>query len=236
MHAVAAVPARSMRSNEGVPAAMAARSRAAASAAVATWSSAAERCATALRASDVRGAPRIFLLERGGELEDSKEIVPRILRLADQETHFHQGEHDVTDVDRLADTPVIEHESGHHAEALQGELATGMRELRPRDVASLDETGLAMLQGSEHEQIRALVETRLAQLDLLHDSVAERQLGHCPAPSVLTGIAREVMPCGTHSSNAGRIRVPRCNRGPIMMQSQSGGHNGDRDPCRIPHE
>src|SRR5512133_461557 len=45
-------------------------------------------------------------------------------------------------------------------------------------MATLIEPALAVLEGSEHEQIRALVKPRLAQPNSVHDPIAKRQLGH----------------------------------------------------------
>ena len=42
-----------------------------------------------------------------------------------------------------------------------------------------------MLEGREHEEIGALIEPLLAQPNLVHDAIAERQLGHCLVPQVV---------------------------------------------------
>ena len=58
--------------------------------------------------------------------------------------------------------PVLENQARHHAEPVEREVAAGQRELAAGDVATFVEALLAILEGREHEQIRALVEPRLA--------------------------------------------------------------------------
>jgi hypothetical protein len=58
------------------------------------------------------------------------------------------------------------------------ELAAGDRQLTAGDVASLGQALLAVLEGGEHEEIRALVEARLPHANAVHDPIAKRQLGH----------------------------------------------------------
>jgi hypothetical protein len=73
---------------------------------------------------------------------------------------------------------VLEDEPGHDAIALEREIATSEGELAAGNVPALGELVLEMLQRGEHEQIRALIETRLPHANAVHDPVAKRQLGH----------------------------------------------------------
>ncbi len=123
-------------------------------------------------------APRIFALECLIEIEDFHELVARVGGLAHEQSQIHEREHDVADVTAAAYAPVLEHEARHHAEALEGQVAARERELPSRDVPALVEPLLAVFEGGEHEQIRALVEPRLTQPDAVHDPVPKGQLRH----------------------------------------------------------
>ena len=55
--------------------------------------------------------PRIGTFERDVKIERAHEVVPLVVRLLDQHAKIHQRKHDVTEVHRLADPPVIEHQT-----------------------------------------------------------------------------------------------------------------------------
>ena len=133
--------------------------------------------------SDVRGAPWIFALECVCEIEDTEEIVARIMRLTDEQSHVDEREDDVANIARAAQAPMFEHEAGSHAEALQREFPTGVCEFRAGDVSTFEQPLLAMLKRRQYEEICALFEPWFTQTNLLHDTVAKRQLSHSPAPS-----------------------------------------------------
>ena len=82
---------------------------------------------------------------------------------------------------------MLEDEARHDAESLEGQVAARERELAAGDVAPFVESLLAVLEGGEHEQIRALVEPRLSQPDPIHDAVPKRQLGHSLLPKTKRG-------------------------------------------------
>ena len=82
------------------------------------------------------------------------------------------------EVGRRGDAPVLEHHAREHAVALQREIAARLGELAAGDVAALGEAGLAEFEGGEDEQVRGLVETRLAQPDAVHYAITKRQFGH----------------------------------------------------------
>src|SRR5262245_26603849 len=98
---------------DGVPAAIEAASRAAACAAVVT------KTGNALRGR----TPRIVALERAVEIENIREFVFRVGRLADQQPELDQREHDIADVTGALDAPVLEYHAGHHAVSVKREIA-----------------------------------------------------------------------------------------------------------------
>ena len=120
--------------------------------------------------------PRVLPLERLIEVEDLDEFVTRVRGLAHQQTEVYEREYDITDVGAGANAPVLEDDARHHAKALEGQIAAGEGQLPAADVAAFFHALLAKLQGGEHEELRALVEPRLAEPDAVHDSVPKRQL------------------------------------------------------------
>jgi hypothetical protein len=73
---------------------------------------------------------------------------------------------------------VLEDQPGHNAEALQRQIAAGQGQLAAVDVPPLVESLLAELERGEHEEVRALVESRLAEPNSVHDPVSKRQFRH----------------------------------------------------------
>src|SRR6478752_7214972 len=118
--------------------------------------------------SDELSAPGIVALERLVEIEDFRELVPRVRRLTHEQLELDQREDDVADVARVVDPPVLEDEPRQHAEAVERQVATGEGELAPTDVAALRKALLAELQRAQHEQVGALVEALLAHADAIH--------------------------------------------------------------------
>jgi hypothetical protein len=102
----------------------------------------------------------------------------RVLWLTDEQPQVYQCKNDITDVAGAFDAPVLQHDFGGYAKALQREFATCVRELRTSNVPAFGEARLAMLKRGEHEQVRALVKARFPSSYLLHDAVAKSQLGH----------------------------------------------------------
>jgi hypothetical protein len=122
--------------------------------------------------------PRILELKDAAEIERVRKVLALILRLLDEHTEVNERKDDITEVDGLADAPVIKHESGHDAEAFEGEVATGFSEFATGDMASLSQALLTLFQCRQHKEKRILMEARFAQANLLHDAILERQLRH----------------------------------------------------------
>src|SRR6185295_16708659 len=119
----------------------------------------------------VRPAPRVLAIERLIEVEDAGELLARVGRLAHEKAEVDEREHDVAEIRSTLDSPALEDEARHDAEAVEREITGGERELLARDVPALGQALLAELEGREHEEIRALVIPRLTQPDLVHDPV-----------------------------------------------------------------
>lgn len=125
-------------------------------------------------ALDVR--PWILALESVLEVKDVGEVILRVMRLAEQQAGVNEREDDSTDIRRASDSPVREYQTGHDAITVQRKRAAPLGQLASGNVPSLLEPRLAEFQGTEHEEIRVLVKSRLTKADAIHDSIAERQL------------------------------------------------------------
>src|SRR4051794_22289433 len=87
-----------------------------------------------------RGDPRtpgVIAPERLVEIEDVLEVLARVVGLTQQQAELDEREDDVSNVTGSANAPLLEDEARHDAEALEGEVAAGGRELLSGDVATL---------------------------------------------------------------------------------------------------
>jgi len=123
--------------------------------------------------------PRIVALERLIEAEHIRKVEARVGGLADEEPEIDQREHDVAEIGGGPHAPVVEHETRHHSVPIEREVAARFRQLATRDVPTLRKTRLRELEGRKNEQVRVLMEPRLAQANLVHDTVSKRQLRQC---------------------------------------------------------
>src|SRR5690606_37839119 len=83
------------------------------------------------------GCPRGCPFEGLFEVEDVGEVLGRILGLLDEDSAIDEGEDHVAEVPRRLYAPVLQHRSGHGAEALDREIADPFGQLAPADVARL---------------------------------------------------------------------------------------------------
>ena len=81
------------------------------------------------------GAPRIRLLERTVKLVDVDKIQARVGRLAHEKPQIYHREHDVTNIRRSPNSPVLQYHSSHHSESLERKIAYRADELSPVNVA-----------------------------------------------------------------------------------------------------
>jgi hypothetical protein len=100
-------------------------------------------------------------------------------RLAHEEAKVDQREHNVANVGAPAYAPVLEDESSHDAEPLEGQVPASQGELAAVDVPPFLHPLLAELEGGEHEEIGVLVEPLFAEANPVHDPVAKCQFCHC---------------------------------------------------------
>src|ERR1035437_4132448 len=163
MSSAAARPAACISARDGTPAAMAAASISAACDALTTRTLIAVCSGKALGGG--RGVPGVVAVERVPEVEDVREILSRVGRLAQQQAEVDEREDDVSELRGRGDAPVLEHHPREHSVTLQRQAAARLGQFAARDVTALGEARLAELEGGQHEQIRVLVETRLAPPD-----------------------------------------------------------------------
>lgn len=128
--------------------------------------------------------PWIVTLERLIETEDIGEIEPGISGLTDEQPEVDEGEDDISDVGGRAHSPMVEHQASHYAIAIECQVAARFRELAASDVASFRQTRLRELERRKDEEIRMLMEPRLAEPNLVHDSITKRQLRQCWSSSL----------------------------------------------------
>ena len=81
-------------------------------------------------------SPRVIALERLIESEYVREVEPRIVGLADKQPEVDEREYHVSDIGRRAYAPVVEYETRHHAEPVEGKVATRFRQLAAGDVSA----------------------------------------------------------------------------------------------------
>src|SRR5512146_1177383 len=121
-------------------------------------------------------APGVLPVKGLVEVEHVAEFIARIRWLADEQAEIHEREDNVAQVRGGDHTPVFEHEPGHHAEALEGEVAAGLCQFTAGNVTALGQPDLAEFQRGEHEEIRSFIEARRASPNAVHDPIAETQL------------------------------------------------------------
>ncbi len=143
-----------------------------------------------------RAAPGILALECLIEIKHVDELAPGVGGLAHEQTEIDEGEHDGADVATGPHSPVLEHWARHDPEPIEGHIPASQRELSPRDMTALIEPLLAILEGGEYEQIRALVEPRLVQPNTVHDAISKCQFRH------------RVPRSNRYMRNGGTTRVP----------------------------
>jgi hypothetical protein len=140
--------------------------------------------ASRLPPSKLCGAvPRIVAFENVVKLEHIDEVVTAIGGLTNQQAEIDQSEHNVADVGGATDSPMIQDVSGEHTVTIERQITTRTRELASCNVPTLGEPGLAELQRGKNKQVRGLLETSLAQPDLVHDSIPKRQFRQLLSPS-----------------------------------------------------
>src|SRR5213596_1341177 len=112
------------------------------------------------------------------EVVDLVEVLELVARLAGEQAHVDQREHDAPEVRRGGDPPVREHRRREQPELLEREIAAGPRQLRPRQVAPRGQALLRVLERRQHEQIAALVEAPILLADPLERLLEGREVAH----------------------------------------------------------
>src|SRR6266516_723053 len=112
------------------------------------------------------------------EVVDLVEVLELVARLAGEQAHVDQREHDAPEVRRGGDPPVREHRRREQPELLEREIAAGPRQLRPRQVPPRGQALLRVLERRQHEQIAALVEAPILLADPLERLLEGREVAH----------------------------------------------------------
>src|SRR6266550_511431 len=124
------------------------------------------------------------------EVVHGVEVLDPVALLPGEEADVDQHEHDAAEILRVGDSPVGEDRRGEQAELLQREVATGPRELAPREMPAGGEAALRELERGKHEQVAALVIAAVPLADLRERGFQRREVAHGVAsrgsPSALT--------------------------------------------------
>src|SRR5919108_4557774 len=136
----------------------------------------------------------MMLLEGLLELEDVDEVVARVGGQADEKTEVDECEDNIAQIGRRAHTPMVEHDARQDPVALEGEVATRFSELATGNVPTLGKPELGKLERREHEQIRALVKSRIARAYAFHDAISKCQLCHSATPGVKRSSGHRLLP------------------------------------------
>src|SRR2546427_12931496 len=107
--------------------------------------------------SALHPGPRIAGPEHLREIVDPLEVLQLVGRLAREQAHVDQREHDSSQVVGGGDAPVPEDSRREQSELLPREVPARPSELPAAEVPARRELALGVLQGRQHEQVAALV-------------------------------------------------------------------------------
>src|SRR5213594_866393 len=124
------------------------------------------------------------------EIVHALEVLALVARLARQQPHVDQGEHDVPEVVGAGDSPVVQHGGRQQPELLEREIAAGPGELRPAQVAARRQPPLRILERREHEQVAALVIAAVLLPDPLERLLQRGEVAHGRASRLPGGRGR----------------------------------------------
>src|SRR2546430_1415052 len=153
--------------------------------------------------SALHAGPRIAGPEHLREIVDPLEVLQLVGRLAGEQAHVDQREHDPSEVLGAGDAPVPEDGRCKQPELLPREIPARPGELPAVQVPPRRELALRVLQGRQHEQVTALVIAAVLPPDALERLIESREVAHgrasvCPDVRARTATGRN----GCGSSNA----------------------------------
>src|SRR5438094_1870133 len=155
--------------------------------------------------SALHAGPRIAGPEHLRKIVDPLEVLQLVGRLAGEQAHVDQREHDPSEVLGAGDAPVPEDGRGQQPELLPREVPARPRELAAAQVAARREPALGVLQGRQHEQVAALVIAVVLAPDALERFFERREVAHgrasvCPDVRARTATGRNG--CGSSSASS----------------------------------
>src|SRR5439155_1282111 len=128
--------------------------------------------------SALHAGPRIVGPEHLREIVHPLEVRRLVGRLAREQAHIDQREHDPSQVLGAGDAPVPEHRRRQQPELLPREVPARPGELSAAQVPARRELALGVLQGRQHEQVAALVIAVILPPDVLERLFERREVAH----------------------------------------------------------
>src|SRR2546426_6568786 len=155
--------------------------------------------------SALHAGPRIVGPEHLREIVHPLEIRRLVGRLAREQAHIDQREHDPSQVLGAGDAPVPEHRRRQQPELLPREVPARPGELSAAQMPARREPALGVFQGRQHEQVAALVIAVVLPSDVLERLFERREVAHGRAsvwPDVRGRTARGRNGCGSSSASS----------------------------------
>src|SRR3989449_2546831 len=155
--------------------------------------------------SALHAGPRIVGPEHLREIVHPLEVRGLVGRLAREQAHIDQREHDPSQVLGAGDAPVPEHRRRQQPELLPREVPARPGELSAAQMPARREPALGVFQGRQHEQVAALVIAVVLPSDVLERLFERREVAHGRAsvwPDVRGRTARGRNGCGSSSASS----------------------------------
>src|SRR3989449_9136194 len=155
--------------------------------------------------SALHPGPRIAGPEPLREIVAPLEVLQLVGRLAREQAHVDQREHDSSQVVGGGDAPVPEDSRREESELLPREVPARPGELSAAQVPARRELALSVLQGRQQEQVAALVIAAVLPPDALERLFERREVAHgrasvCPDVRARTATGRNG--CGSSSASS----------------------------------
>src|SRR5881397_560341 len=155
--------------------------------------------------SALHPGPRIVGPEHLREIVHPLEVRRLVGRLAREQAHIDQREHDPSQVLGAGDAPVPEDSQREQSELLPREVPARPGELPAAQVPARRELALGVLQRRQHEQVAALVIAGVLPPDALERLFERREVAHgrasvCPGVRARTATGRNG--CGSSSASS----------------------------------
>src|SRR6058998_476522 len=155
--------------------------------------------------SALHPGPRIVGPEHLREIVHPLEVRRLVGRLAREQPHIDQREHDPSQVLGAGDAPVPEHRRRQQPELLPREVPARPGELPAAQVPARRELALGVLQRRQHEQVAALVIAAVLPPDALECFFESREVAHgrasvCPDVRARTATGRSG--CGSRRASS----------------------------------